>query len=363
MSKDSLSILIADDSPTVRASLAVSLARMGHRPIVVEGGLAAIRTYLKNKPDLALIAVDMPDADGYEVARAIRESDQGEWVPIVFLSGVGDEESLERGIEAGGDDYLAKPVSPVMLAAKLRAIQRVSALRERLVSLSNELLIANRQVDNLVVEDKLTKLANRRGLDQRLAHEIARARRSREPLSIALVEIDFFPRYADYFGAAQGDECVRQIGVALKATTRRAADYVARVDADRFALVLPNTHAFGAIAFGGMLVHAVDQLALNHPKSDAGMSVSITCGIATCIPEDTTNNETLYQRVEEALFTAKEQGRHRVFSFDASATPPTDGMVVKTLHFPRGAALSGELPMIDRRVAPSWVAPAPTPIP
>ena len=250
MSKDSLSILIADDSSTVRASLAVALARMGHEPIVVDGGLAAIRTYLKNKPDLALIAVDMPDADGYEVARAIRESDQGEWVPIVFLSGVGDEENLERGIEAGGDDYLAKPVSQVMLAAKLRALQRVTALRHRLVSMSGELLAANRQIEHLNVEDSLTKLPNRRGFDQRLAHEIARARRSREPLSIALIEIDFFNRYAEYFGAQQGDECVRQVGAALKATTRRAADFVARVDPDRFALVLPNTHAYGALSFG-----------------------------------------------------------------------------------------------------------------
>jgi len=352
MSKDSLSILIADDSSTVRASLAVALARMGHEPIVVDGGLAAIRTYLKNKPDLALIAVDMPDADGYEVARAIRESDQGEWVPIVFLSGVGDEENLERGIEAGGDDYLAKPVSQVMLAAKLRALQRVTALRHRLVSMSGELLAANRQIEHLNVEDSLTKLPNRRGFDQRLAHEIARARRSREPLSIALIEIDFFNRYAEYFGAQQGDECVRQVGAALKATTRRAADFVARVDPDRFALVLPNTHAYGALSFGGMLVHAIDQLLLNHPKSEAGTAVTISCGIATCVPEDSTNNETMFQRVEEAMFAAVEQGRHRVFSFDATATPSSDGLIVKTLHLPRAGAAAADAPTVDRRVPP-----------
>jgi len=352
MFKDSLSILIADDSPSVRASLAVTLARMGHRPIVVDGGLAAIRTYLRNKPDLALIAVDMPDADGYEVARAIRESDQGEWVPILFLSGVGDEESLERGIEAGGDDYLAKPVSQVMLAAKLRALQRVTALRRRLVTLSGDLLQAHRQIENLNLEDSLTKLANRRGFDQRLAHEIARARRSREPLSVALVEVDFYDRYTDYFGAQQGDECARQVGAALKAATRRAADFVSRVEPHCFGLVLPNTHAFGAVAFGGMLVNAVDQLQLNHPKSDAGTSVTVSCGMATCVPEDATNNETVFQRVEEAMFAAREQGRHRAFSFDASATPTSDGLIVKTLHLPRASALSGELPMVDRRVPP-----------
>lgn len=360
MTNESLSILIADDSPSARASLAVALARMGHRPVLAESGLAAIRIYLKHKPDLALIDLDMPDADGYEVARAIRESDPGDWVPIVFLSGVGDEENLERGIEAGGDDYLAKPVSQVMLAAKLRAMQRVSALRRRLVALSSELLAANRRIDNLVVDDSLTKLANRRGLEQRLAHEIARARRSREPLSLAVVEVDFFRRYTEYFGAQQGDECLRHVGAALKATTRRAADFVARIEDDRFALVLPGTHPEGAVTVCGMLLHAIDDLALNHPKSEAAEFVTISGGIATCVPEDTTHNETMLLRAEEALFTASEQGRHRFFSFDTSATP-IDGVEVKTLHLPRALRAEFDPVHAERRGRP--IDPVPAAIP
>lgn len=347
MDKESLSILIADDSPAVRASLAVALARMGHRPLLAEGGTAAISTYLRHKPDLVLVDVNMPDADGYEVARAIRENDASVWVPIIFLSGAGDEESLERGIEAGGDDYLAKPVSPVMLAAKLRAISRITALRRRTVALSNELLTLTRQLDPASLEDTQTRMTNRRGLELRLATEIGRARRHREPLSLAVLDIDHFGRYTEYFGVQQSDDCVRQVASAIKGSIRRAADICARVEDERFALILPNTHAAGAMTFVSLVARNIDQLALNHPKSDSAPFVTVSVGITTCIPQDDTNNETMLMRALEALSTAREQGGHRLFSFEAQAE--TSGVVVQTVIVPNALREEVERAMSRRR--------------
>ncbi|CAN5430568.1 diguanylate cyclase [soil metagenome] len=351
METESLTILIADDSPTVRASLAVTLARLGHKPILAEGGRAAIKAYEKQKPDLVLIDVAMPDADGYEVARAMREGDPGEWVPIVFLAAPTDDASLERGIEAGGDDYLVKPVSKVMLAAKLRAMARVSAMRRRLIVLSSELLAVNRQMANAAGEDALTRLGNKRAFDMRLAQEIARGRRSREALTLMFIEVDYFKRYADYFGAAQADECLRQVASALRGSCRRAADFVARMDEERFALVLPSTHPQGSVMLGTVLQRAIETLALHHPRSELAQRVTVSGGIATCVPSEQTTNEALVLRAEEALFTAKEQGRNRFFSYEAQAEPDGHGMMVQTVPAIRNMTAHFDLMTKERRAA------------
>ncbi len=350
METEPLTILIADDSPTVRASLAVTLARLGHKPILAEGGRAAIKAYEKQKPDLVLVDVAMPDADGYEVARAMREGDPGEWVPIVFLAAQTDDANLERGIEAGGDDYLVKPVSKVMLAAKLRAIARVAAMRRRLIVLSSELLALNRQMANAAGEDPVTHLGNKRAFDMRLAQEIARGRRSREALTLMFIEVDFFKRYADYFGADQADECLRQVGAAIRGHARRAADFVARCDEERFALVLPSTHAQGAVMLGSIFQRAIETLALNHPRSELAQRVSVSGGITTCVPGENTTNETLVLRAEEALFTAKEQGRNRFFSYEAQAEPDSSGMMVQTVPAVRNMTAHFDLAQ-ERRAA------------
>jgi diguanylate cyclase (GGDEF)-like protein len=361
MENESLTVLIADDSPAVRASLAVTLARMGHKPVLAEGGLAAIRAYEKQKPDVALIDISMQDADGYEVARAMREGDPGEWVPIVFTVGAQDEASLERGIEAGGDDYLVKPVSRVMLAAKLRSIMRSAALRQRLIVLSSELLAANRQLANVAGEDTVTRLPNKHAFDQRLAQELARARRGREPVTVMLIEIDYFGRYVDYFGRTQADETLRQVAGTLRAVCKRGGDLVARYVDDRLAMILPNTHAQGSVVFGGILQRAVAALALNHPKSDIGSHVTLSAGITTCVPDNDTSNESLLMRAEEALFTAKETGRNRFFSFEAHAEPDGSGMAVQTVitPFPSLRTMAGvsELPSKDRRGKASMFDP------
>jgi diguanylate cyclase (GGDEF)-like protein len=353
MEKESLTVLIADQSPAVRASLAVTLARMGHKPVLADGGLAAIRAYEKQRPDVALIDVSMQDADGYEVARAMREGDPGEWVPIVFMAGLQDEASLERGIEAGGDDYLVKPISRVMLAAKLRSIQRAATLRQRLIVLSGELMAANRQLANAAGEDTVTRLPNKRAFEQRLAQELARARRGRDPVTVMIIEIDFFGRYVDYFGREQSNETLRLVANTLRSQCKRGGDLVARYDDDRIAMILPNTQAQGAVVFGAILQRAANALALNHPKSDIASHVTLSAGITTCVPDNDSSNESLVMRAEEALFTARETGRNRFFSFEAHAEPDGSGLAVQTVITPlpamRNMAGVSDLPNKDRR--------------
>jgi DNA-binding response OmpR family regulator len=138
-----LTILVVDDSKTLRFALSKMIERMGHRAIVASNGEEALELFKRERPGLVMLDVLMPDMDGYSVARAMRSYRIDDWVPIIFLSAKEDDQDLERGIEAGGDDYLVKPVSYVVLNAKIRAMQRIDDMRQRLLQLSNELAQAN----------------------------------------------------------------------------------------------------------------------------------------------------------------------------------------------------------------------------
>jgi DNA-binding response OmpR family regulator len=119
------SVLVVEDQPSVRAALVAELRRAGVSDIfeAPEGG-AALHLFKAHRPDLVLLDIKLPGQDGYWVAQQMRESEAGDWTPIIFLSGLDNELDVWRGIEVGGDDYLVKPVRPIVLMAKLRAMRR-----------------------------------------------------------------------------------------------------------------------------------------------------------------------------------------------------------------------------------------------
>ncbi len=130
-----------------------------------------------------------------------------------------------QGIESGGDDYLVKPVKPIVLMAKLRAMQRLLDMRRRLVSMSAELRLANQRLNHMVEIDALTGLTNRRGLERLLHSEIHAARREQQPLTLMLCDIDFFKSYNDNLGHLAGDECLREVARLLRDVCVRPPRY------------------------------------------------------------------------------------------------------------------------------------------
>ena len=177
-SGNAFSVLVVEDQGSVRAALVAELRRTGVSDIFeAPEGQAALHLFKTHRPDLVLLDIKLPGQDGYWVAQQMRESEAGDWTPIIFLSGLDNELDVWRGIEVGGDDYLVKPVKPIVLMAKLRAMRRLLDMRRRLVSMSAELHAANQRLNEMVEIDALTGLVNRRGFDRILHNEILAARR------------------------------------------------------------------------------------------------------------------------------------------------------------------------------------------
>ncbi len=312
-------ILLVDDTRTDRMIMNAYLKKLEHEIIVGENGEQAIDLYRKCKPDLVLLDVIMPVMDGHEVARRIRAL-KGEWVPIIFLSARTNAGDIAAGIEAGGDDYLTKPVDQTVLAAKMRAMQRIAAMRQRLLDVSTELESANAALQRLVDVDGLTGLANRRHLDRHLAQEAGRCARYKQPLSVIMADVDHFKTFNDLFGHLAGDDCLVSVSRVFEMGIKRSSDLAARYGGEEFCLVLPDTSAHAAQEKAEEIRLAVEALGITHAGTSVSSEVvTLSLGVATRVPKPGISPETLLLEADKALYHAKKAGRNKAKSFLSTA--------------------------------------------
>ena len=146
-----MKVLVCDDSIVNRQIIGAYLQQMGHDPVYAENGQQAVELFGKESPDLVLIDVEMPGMDGYEATKAIRESlfEFSGWTPVIFISSHIDDASIVKGIDAGGDDYLTKPVSLAVLQAKIHAMRRLVDMRQNLVDFEKKLHEVNEKIDDI----------------------------------------------------------------------------------------------------------------------------------------------------------------------------------------------------------------------
>ncbi|MEW6647585.1 MAG: diguanylate cyclase [Pseudomonadota bacterium] len=159
--------------------------------------------------------------------------------------------------------------------------------------------------------DGLLGIANRRAFDETLAQEWGRAQRELAPLSLLMIDVDYFKNYNDSYGHQAGDRCLQQIAAAIAATLKRPADVVARYGGEEFAVVLPRTDAAGADGVARAIQNEVARLAIPHAASRASDQVTVSIGIATLAPAPGNSPEILIHGADSALYRAKHEGRNR----------------------------------------------------
>ena len=310
--RDQMKTLIIEDSNTSLALLCDNVKKIGLTPIPAKTGALGIELFLKERPDLVLLDILMPDLNGYEVARQIRQLEPpGEWTPIIFLSSLSDDKDIEMGIAAGGDDYLLKPINSVVLAAKIRAMQRIIQMRQSLLVLTRKLDSANQELKRLTSLDGLTGIANRRHFDEVLAREWRRAMRQGDEIAVLMCDIDFFKQYNDTYGHQSGDECLRLVADTLVGTMERGGDLLARYGGEEFVAVLPGTSLLGAAWVAEQMRQAVSTVAIPHTGTALGY-ITASFGVASAVAMPETNPQDIVGAADLALYKAKHGGRNRV---------------------------------------------------
>jgi diguanylate cyclase (GGDEF)-like protein len=160
--------------------------------------------------------------------------------------------------------------------------------------------------------DELTGIANRRNFDTFIDTEWKRAVRDNTPLSLLMIDIDFFKAFNDTYGHQSGDECLRQVASIINATLKRPGDMVARYGGEEFAVVLPGTDIEGAASLSESLRAKAEALGIVHAKSQASNYLTISVGCATVFPRQTSSPARLISAADQALYQAKQAGRNLV---------------------------------------------------
>jgi diguanylate cyclase (GGDEF)-like protein len=191
-------------------------------------------------------------------------------------------------------------------------------LEDKVRERTQALEASNSKLATLSATDGLTGIANRRRFDEVLAAEWARARRSGQPLALALLDVDHFKKYNDRYGHQAGDECLRLVAAVMSAHARRAGDLVARYGGEEFAFVCPGLDADGMVALAQAVCTDLQQQGRRHTASPFGV-LTATIGVAVMAPGDEPTPATLVRHADEALYDGKQLGRNRVVLFDERA--------------------------------------------
>ena len=312
-----LKVMVVEDSKVTMKALCNYLGRMGiSHPLTAVTGEAAIELFRKDRPDIVLLDALLPDIDGFDIAQQMRALEKGnEWTAIIFLTSMTKDEDLARGIEVGGDDYLLKPISEVVLNAKIRAMRRLVKMQRSLVDVTQKLNVANKKLLRMTTIDGLTGIGNRRSFDDFAVREWRRCTRMKKPMSLIMVDVDHFKQYNDTYGHQEGDACLKTVATQVARSAPRAGDLSARYGGEEFVLILGETDLDGATWVANHIRQLVAEKKMPHSASPF-KHVTVSCGVASVIPRDDLSLGTLLKAADNALYMAKSQGRNTVVSGD-----------------------------------------------
>jgi diguanylate cyclase (GGDEF)-like protein len=240
----------------------------------------------------------MPDMDGFEVCTQLKADEATRNIPVIFVTAYTDAEQETKGLDVGAVDFISKPVNPAVVRAR--------------VNTQLTLKFQSDVMHKLVFLDGLTGVYNRRYFDQQLDMEMARAVRNQSPLTLIMLDVDFFKRYNDHYGHQAGDDCLRQVAQAIRSGLRRPADLVARYGGEEFACILPETSFDDAMLIAAELEQRVRALDIPHAHSDAAQVVTISLGVAGRTGHTPGDASALLTQADTQLYQAKHAGRAQV---------------------------------------------------
>lgn len=294
-----MEILVADDSKVNLTLLSASLKKLGHEVLEAQSGEEAIKLFEKKNPDLVILDVVMSEMDGFECAKKIRALCREDWIPIIFLSASVDDESISKGIDAGGDDYLSKPFSEITLAAKIKAMQRIAEMRKNLYDTTQKLT-------TLSSTDTLTNVYNRLQFNKTIKEKMTHSDRVQGMFALLLLDLDNFKKVNDTLGHPVGDLLLIEVSKRLLSCIR-LDDFLARMGGDEFAIILNGIDDKESVHIVAQKIIDI----LSKPYTLDGKLVHSSASIGIVFyPEDGIDQESLTKNADLAMYYAKKSGNN-----------------------------------------------------
>lgn len=295
-------VAVVDDDSSIRRLITLVLKRNGYEIIEAQTAREARELLTRNAWDLAVLDRRLPDEDGVELCRELKQIPEFRARYILMLTGEDEEEDKIEGFDLGADDYMTKPFQPRELSARIRSAKRI-------VDLQKELVASNERLSLLSITDGLTRLYNHRHFQEELARMFEESLRYDRPLSLALIDIDFFKKVNDTWGHGAGDEVLKRVS-SIFANQTRSADMAARYGGEEFAVIMPETDLEHAIQFAEGIRKTIEDTAIE--TEEATLRVTVSIGIA-CYPHTQVQTpRQLVESADRALYRAKRGGRNQV---------------------------------------------------
>lgn len=289
-------ILVVDDMTTTLLLLHDLLKDTYEVKIAKSGTKALEILESPNDIDLILLDIEMPDINGYDVCKRIKNNETIKNIPIIFITGRTSQEDEEYGLNLGAIDYITKPFNKAIVKLRIKNYLNLK--------------IKNDMLEKLSMYDGLTNIRNRRFFDETFEKTFSEIKRDKKSLAVLMIDIDFFKPYNDNYGHGQGDETLRKVAKALEKTIKRASDFVARYGGEEFVILLKDINKDGVEAVANNLLNAVRELKITHEFSKIENYVTVSIGASYYNSSSDITKLELLLKADETLYNVKNSGRN-----------------------------------------------------
>ena len=296
--------LLLEDNPGDQKFISDQLNKIGVATTIVGSVEQAVALAEDGNYSMILASLNLNDEDGLQLCPQVRANAGTRLLPILLIGNEGDVPRVAKGLDLGANDYILRPIDENELVARAHTQLKQKNLYDRLRRNLEEGL-------SLALVDPLTGIFNRRYLNTRLPKAIARKQHSAVPMSVLMIDVDFFKKVNDTYGHGAGDNVLKEIAKALQ-NNIRPFDLLARMGGEEFIIVMPEADTAAAAMVAERLRKRIEELSILIDPNGMTIKATVSIGCAEITNDKNETAESLIERADKALYEAKQQGRNRV---------------------------------------------------
>jgi len=312
-------VLLVDDQPIIAEGIRRMLASETDMELsYVEDPSLAIEQAVEIDATIILQDLVMPDADGMTLLRFYKANHETRDIPVIVLSSKEEATTKSEAFNYGASDYLVKLPDQIELIARIRSHAKNYIMQKErdsaffaLRQLKKQLESSNKQLQELSTKDGLTGISNRRHFDEALDEELEDAAQNNSPVSLILIDIDYFKGFNDTYGHQLGDDCLKEVASLLSKACLKPQDMAARYGGEEFVALLSGTTEEEALKVANRFREMLSAAAIKHEGSDVSEYVTVSMGIATHDTASPYIAKDLIEAADKALYKAKDSGRNK----------------------------------------------------